>query len=210
MYIAVSGNIGSGKSTLVDMMSKRLGWVPFFEDTENPYLDDFYQNMNEWSFRMQISFLVSKIDQIKKIEALKGDVIQDRTIFEEAYIFVENLHSMGLMPTRDYELYVRLFSQSLEFVREPDLVIYLKGSAPTFISQIQKRGREYEMGISEEYLNRLNVYYDNWIASYTGKVIVVDIDVDDFLIDDTVFDSLVEQVLELKEKCSFETPLLVQ
>lgn len=197
MYIAISGNIGSGKTTLVEMLSRRLGWKPFFEDISNPYLDDFYQDMNEWSFKMQISFLSSKIAQLKNIENSKTNVIQDRTIFEEAYIFVENLHDMALMSSRDYELYMKIFNQGLEFVKTPDLVIYLKGSTQTLISQIQKRGREFEMGISTEYLDRLNVYYNNWIANYKGSMIIIDIDNDDFVLDDNVFDSIVEKINSL-------------
>lgn len=194
MYIAVSGNIGSGKTTLVEMLAECLGWRPFYEDISNPYLDDFYQDMERWSFKMQVAFLSRKVAQIKEINRSEYDVIQDRTIFEEGHVFVENLHDMSLMSKRDYDLYMDLFSYVIGNVKMPDLIIYLKGSVPTLISQIQKRGREFEMGISEEYLGRLNDYYNSWVDIYKGELFIVDIDNDDFMLDSGVLDSIVAKI----------------
>lgn len=201
MYIAISGNIGSGKTTLVEMLAKRLGWVAYYEEINNPYLNDFYQDMERWSFKMQVAFLSQKVRQIHDIEVFDNSVIQDRTIFEEGHIFVENLHDMSLMTTRDYNLYMELFSYLTASIREPDLVIYLKGGVNTLIAQIQKRGREFEMGISETYLQRLNDYYNRWIEQiYKGKVIVVDIDNDDFLLDDSAFEKIVSTIKDFEKK----------
>lgn len=201
MYIAISGNIGSGKTTLVEMLSERLGWRAFYEDISNPYLDDFYNDMERWAFKMQVAFFTSKIEQLVSINSSNHNIIQDRTVFEEAHIFVENLHDSSLMTTRDYELYMKLFTQMTQNVRIPDLVIYLKGSVDTFIAQIHKRGREFELGISREYLERLNNYYNNWIENiYIGRVIVVDIDNDDFLLEDEVFENIVNEIKRVKSE----------
>lgn len=183
MYIAIAGNIGSGKTSLTEILSKRFGITAHYEDIDNPYIGDFYKDMNRWSFNLQVYFLGSRIKQSREALSLSGDLIQDRTIYEDAYIFADNLHEMGLMSSRDFDTYMKLFALSEGLIQQPDLLIYLKASVPTLKSQIQKRGRAYEMSIDEEYLQRLNAKYDNWIENiYTGKVLVVDIDKYDFIL----------------------------
>ena len=195
MYIAISGNIGSGKTSLVEMLSSRLGYEPFFERIDNPYLDSFYQDMARWSFNLQMSFLSKKTLQVKEIMDSKNDIIQDRTIFEEAYVFVRNLNRMGLMSTQDYELYMTFFDLLAAGIRRPDIRVYLKASIPTLISQIRRRGREYEMGIQPEYLEGLNELYDDWIAGYDGRVIIVDVDRYDFVLSADHFDIITEKIV---------------
>lgn len=183
MYIAIAGNIGSGKTSLTEILSKRFGITAHYEDIDNPYIGDFYKDMNRWSFNLQVYFLGSRIKQSREALSLSGDLIQDRTIYEDAYIFADNLHEMGLMSSRDFDTYMKLFALSEGLIQQPDLLIYLKASVPTLKSQIQKRGRAYEMSIDEEYLQRLNAKYDNWIENiYTGEVLVVDIDKYDFIL----------------------------
>ena len=178
MHIAVAGNIGSGKTTLTKMLSKHFGWEPHFEDVEsNPYLHSFYEDMQRWSFNLQIYFLNSRFRQI--VEIRKGDktVIQDRTIYEDAYIFAPNLHSMNLMATRDFENYSALFELISSFIQAPDLLIYLRSSVPNLVNQIQKRGRVYEESIRLDYLRSLNERYEAWISKYKlGKMLIVDVD----------------------------------
>ena len=178
MHIAVAGNIGAGKTTLTRLLSKHYGWTPHFEEVDkNPYLDDFYDDMKRWSFNLQIFFLRSRIGQIMKIRESGKDVIQDRTIFEDACIFAPNLKSMGLMSTRDYENYAAIFQQMVSFIKPPDLLIYLKASVPTLVNQIQKRGRDYESSIRLDYLKSLNDRYNEWIESYdNGKLLVINVD----------------------------------
>ncbi len=195
MYIAISGNIGSGKTSLVEMLSSRLGYEPFFERIDNPYLDSFYQDMARWSFNLQMSFLSKKTLQVKEIMDSKNDIIQDRTIFEEAYVFVRNLNRMGLMSTQDYELYMTFFDLLAAGIRRPDIIVYLKASIPTLISQIRRRGREYEMGIQPEYLEGLNELYDDWIDGYDGRVIIVDVDRYDFVLSADHFDIITEKIV---------------
>lgn len=177
-HVAIAGNIGAGKTTLTKILAKHFNWSPHFEDVENnPYLNDFYNDMHRWSFNLQIYFLNSRLKQI--VEIAQGDqtVIQDRTIYEDAYIFAPNLHEMGLMTKRDFENYREFFETLKMMVNPPDLLIYLKASVPTLVGQIQKRGREYEENIRLDYLKRLNEYYNNWIDTYRdGKLLVVDID----------------------------------
>lgn len=183
MYIAIAGNIGSGKTSLTEILSKRFSITAHYEDIDNPYIGDFYKDMSRWSFNLQVYFLGSRIKQLREALSLSGDLIQDRTIYEDAYIFANNLHEMGLMSSRDFNTYMKLFSLSEGLIQQPDLLIYLKASVPTLKSQIQKRGRAYEMSIDEEYLRRLNAKYDNWIENiYTGEVLVVDIDKYDFIL----------------------------
>jgi deoxyadenosine/deoxycytidine kinase len=166
MHIAVAGNIGSGKTTLTKLLSKHYGWGTHYEDVEqNPYLNDFYEDMQRWSFNLQVYYLNSRFTQIQDIKANEGNVIQDRTIYEDAYIFAPNLHSMGLMTTRDFENYFSLFNLLESFISAPDVLIYLKASVPTLVNQIQKRGREYEESIRLDYLKRLNERYDAWIST---------------------------------------------
>ncbi|TMI85164.1 MAG: deoxynucleoside kinase [Bacteroidetes bacterium] len=181
-HIAVAGNIGAGKTTLTELLSKHYKWIPHFEDVDhNPYLMDFYEDMPRWSFNLQIYFLNSRLRQLTEIQRGTETVIQDRTIYEDANIFAPNLHEMGLMSKRDFDNY-SLFFQTLKLmVQPPDLLIYLKASVPTLVGQIQKRGREYEENIRLDYLKRLNEYYNKWIDNYKeGPLLVVDIDKNKF------------------------------
>lgn len=178
MHIAIAGNIGSGKTTLTKLLSKHYNWDAKYETVENnPYLADFYNDMQRWSFNLQIFFLQERFKGIVEIERDQNDVIQDRTIYEDARIFAPNLHSMGLMSTRDYENYNSLFDLMLSLVKPPDLLIYLRSSIPNLVSQIHKRGREYESGIRIDYLSGLNERYEKWISEYKdGKVLIIDVD----------------------------------
>ena len=178
MHIAIAGNIGAGKTTLTRLLSKHYGWTPHYEEVnDNPYLDDFYEDMKRWSFNLQIFFLRSRLGQVMKIRESGKDVIQDRTIFEDACIFAPNLTDMGLMTVRDYDNYEAIFNQMISFIKPPDLLIYLKGSVPTFVNQIQKRGREYESSIRLDYLKSLNDRYNEWADNYkSGKLLVIDVD----------------------------------
>ncbi|MBE2245731.1 MAG: deoxynucleoside kinase [Candidatus Competibacteraceae bacterium] len=182
MHIAIAGNIGSGKTTLASKLEKHYDWVAHYEDAdENPYLNDFYEDMQRWSFNLQVYFLRSRFDQIIQIRKSGKNVIQDRTIYEDAFIFAPNLHAMGLMTTRDYNNYHELFKLIASFIQPPDLLIYLRASVPTLVNQIQKRGREYENNIRLDYLKRLNERYEAWISSYEeGKLLIVDIDNNNF------------------------------
>lgn len=182
MHIAIVGNIGAGKTTLTEMLAKNYGWDPVFEAVDNnPYLEDFYSDMKRWSFNLQIYFLNSRYRQIVDIQKKGLNMVQDRTIYEDAYIFAENLHDMGLMTTRDYENYQSIFDNVIEFIKPPDLLVYLKASVPTLVNNIQRRGREYESGIRLDYLSKLNEKYDKWIKGYKlGKLLVLDMDNLDF------------------------------
>lgn len=182
MHIAIVGNIGAGKTTLTELLSKHLGWEAHYEAVDNnPYLEDFYNDMKRWSFNLQIYFLNSRFNQIKEIQALERSVIQDRTIYEDAYIFAENLNEMGLMTARDYDNYRAIFENMTSFIKPPDLLIYLKASIPTLVNNIQRRGRDYEAGIRLDYLSKLNDKYQKWIDGYKeGKLLVLDKDNLDF------------------------------
>jgi len=182
MHIAVAGNIGSGKTTLTTLLSKHYNWVAHFEDAdENPYLNDFYEDMQRWSFNLQVYFLNTRFNQVLKIRQGKKTVIQDRTIYEDAFIFAPNLHAMGLMTTRDFDNYFSLFKLMDTLVKAPDLLIYLRASVPTLVNQIQKRGREYENAIRLDYLKRLNERYEAWISTYeSGKLLIIDVDENKF------------------------------
>lgn len=181
-HIAVAGNIGSGKTTLSESLSRHYGWDVHFESTDNnPYLNDFYLDMERWSFNLQIYFLHHRFEQILKIHNGAKTVIQDRTIYEDAYIFAPNLHEMGLMSSRDYRNYLSLFEIMTSQIRPPDLLIYLKASIPTLVSHIHSRGRDYEGNMSLDYLKRLNQKYETWIDNYTtGKLLVIPVDDLDF------------------------------
>ena len=183
MHIAVTGNIGAGKTTLTTMLAKHYGWETQFEDVDhNPYLDDFYQDMSKWSFALQMYFLGSRFRQVKEIRESGKNIIQDRTIYEDAYIFAENLNEMNLLSDRDYSNYTSLFNLMKSFVSAPDLLIYLKADISTLTKQIAKRGREYESGISIDYLMRLNNKYEAWINSYKeGKLLIIDVNDLDFV-----------------------------
>jgi len=178
MHIAIAGNIGSGKTTLAGLLAKHYGWEAHYEKVdENPYLNDFYEDMQRWSFNLQIYFLNTRFNHILKIKNSDKTIIQDRTIYEDAHIFAPNLHSMGLMSTRDFETYFSLFNLITSLIEPPDLVLYLKASVPTLVNQIQKRGREYENNIRLDYLKKLNERYDAWIESYNlGKLLTINVD----------------------------------
>ena len=177
MHIAVAGNIGSGKTTLTTMLAKHYGWEPMFESVDNnPYLASFYEDMQRWSFNLQVYFLNNRFRQVVDIRKGGKDVIQDRTIYEDAKIFAPNLHDMGLMPTRDFENYASLFELMCQFLQGPDLLIYLRASVATLVEQIAKRGRDYENSISIDYLTNLNNRYEKWISEYnSGKLLIVDV-----------------------------------
>lgn len=178
MHIAVAGNIGAGKTTLTELLAKHYGWKPHYEDVdENPYLNDFYEDMQRWSFNLQIYFLNSRFNQILDIQNSGQTVIQDRTIFEDAEIFAPNLHAMGLMSTRDFQNYSSLFQLMSKLVKAPDLMIYLRASVPTLVNQIQLRGRDYENSIRIDYLKQLNERYEAWINRYKGgKLLIINVD----------------------------------
>ena len=178
MHIAVAGNIGSGKTTLTTLLAKQFKWEPHYEDVDdNPYLNDFYEDMQRWSFNLQIYFLNSRFSQVARIMKTSKTIIQDRTIYEDANIFAPNLHAMGLMTTRDFKNYQDLFNLMVDFIKPPDLLIYLRGSVPSLVKQIEKRGRAYENSIRIDYLRRLNERYEAWISTYDhGKMLVIDID----------------------------------
>lgn len=182
MHIAVAGNIGAGKTTLTKLLAKHYGWSPHYEDIDdNPYLNDFYEDMQRWSFNLQVYFLNSRFNQILEIRKAGKTVIQDKTIYEDAYIFAPNLHSMGLMTTRDFDNYFSLFTLMATLVEAPDLLIYLRASVPKLVQNIQQRGRKYENTIRLDYLKRLNERYEGWIANYNGgKLLIIDVENLDF------------------------------
>jgi Deoxynucleoside kinases len=181
-HIAVAGNIGAGKTTLTELLSKHYKWIPQFEDVDhNPYLNDFYDDMPRWSFNLQIFFLNNRLNQLLEIYSGTETVIQDRTVYEDAHIFAPNLHDMGLMSKRDYNNYFQFFQTLKRMVQPPDLLIYLQASVPTLVGQIQKRGREYEENIRLDYLKRLNELYNKWIEGYKeGGLLIVDVDKNKF------------------------------
>ena len=177
MHIAIAGNIGSGKTTLTKMLANHYGWTPKFESVDfNPYLADFYEDMERWSFNLQIYFLNKRFQDVVEISKHKEVIIQDRTIYEDARIFAPNLHAMGLMSTRDFENYSDLFDLMMSLVNPPDLMIYLRSSIPNLIAQIQKRGREYERSIRIEYITGLNQRYEDWIKDYKSRLLIIDVD----------------------------------
>ena len=183
MHIAIAGNIGAGKTSLAELLSKHYGWEAHFEDViDNPYLDDFYNHMERWSFNLQIYFLKSRFQQLLKIKESKKPIIQDRTIYEDAHIFAPNLKAMGLMNQRDFKNYQELFELLESLIKGPDLLVYLRSSIPNLVNKIHKRGRDYENSISIEYLSRLNERYEAWVSIYNkGKILIIDVDDVDFV-----------------------------
>ncbi len=182
MHIAIVGNIGAGKTTLTKLLANHLKWEPQFEAVDdNPYLEDFYGDMKRWAFNLQIYFLNSRFRHIVQLQEKEINIIQDRTIYEDAYIFAENLYDMGLMSARDFENYSNIFESIVSYIKPPDLLIYLRASVPTLVDNIQLRGREYESGIRLDYLSKLNAKYEKWIKSYReGKLLILDKDKLDF------------------------------
>ena len=196
MYVAVAGNIGAGKTSLAELLSKHYSWEAHFEDViDNPYLDDFYSHMERWSFNLQVYFLNSRFRQLKNFKASNKDFIQDRTIYEDSSIFAPNLHAMGLMNQRDFNNYQSLFGLMESVVEGPDMLIYLRSSIPNLVHKIHKRGREYENSISIEYLSRLNERYEAWISTYDkGKLLIVDVDQYDFVENKDDLGKIIEKI----------------
>lgn len=190
-HIAICGNIGSGKTTLVEKLSKHYGWMPLYESVDhNPYLRDFYEDMTRWAFHLQIYFLNSRFRQINEIRSNSNTIIQDRTIYEDAHIFAANLRKSGHISERDYQSYLDIFNSMIDFVQPPDLLIYLKADIPKLVRQIQKRGRDFEDAIRLDYLKNLNKHYEEWIDNYKhGKLLVIDVNELDFVkhVDDFAF-----------------------
>ena len=181
MHIGIAGNIGSGKTTLTRMLSEHYGWTPKYEAvTYNPYLEDYYKDIKRWSFNLEVYFLQQRFKDVLEIASSDDVIIQDRTIFEGVYIFVANNKAMGNLSDRDYETYMNLFKLMMSLVKAPDLLIYLRSSVPHLVSQIQKRGREYEKSIELDYLEGLNNRYEQWISEYPGRVLTIDADGLDF------------------------------
>lgn len=195
MHIAVAGNIGSGKTTLTKMLAKRYNWEPRFESVEfNPYLDDFYADMNRWSFNLQIYFLNTRFRDVLDIAQSGKTIVQDRTIYEDAKIFAPNLHAQGKMSDRDFKNYSDLFDLMMSLVKKPDLMIYLRSSIPHLVGQIQKRGREYEQTIQLDYLKGLNDRYEEWIKDYNGRLLVLEADNLDFQNKPEDFESIADKI----------------
>lgn len=190
-HIAVCGNIGSGKTSLTEKLAKHYGWNPLYESVDtNPYLRDFYADMTKWAFHVQIYFLNSRFRQVNEIQGSDKPTIQDRTIYEDAYIFAANLHKSGHISDRDYRSYLDIFHSMITFVKPPDLLIYLKAGVPKLVRQIEKRGRDFEYAITLDYLRQLNKQYEGWISSYRdGKLLTIDVDHLDFVenVDDFSF-----------------------
>jgi len=195
-HIAISGNIGSGKTTLTEKLAKHYGWKAEFEAVENnPYLADFYEDMQRWSFHLQVYFLNSRFVQIQKIRESNLSIVQDRTIYEDAYIFAANLYKSKLISERDYNNYLNLFHSMIEYVQAPDLLIYLKADIPKLVGQIEKRGRDYENSMRIDYLKNLNSHYEEWIDGYDkGNLLVIDVNNLDFVARPEDFSTIVEKV----------------
>ncbi|QHL87145.1 deoxynucleoside kinase [Nibribacter ruber] len=196
MHIAIVGNIGAGKTTLATKLAQHFQWEVFLEAVDdNPYLKDFYDDMPRWAFHLQVFFLNSRFNQVLQINERTNGVVQDRTIYEDAYIFAKNLHQSGMMSERDYQNYFNLFLSMTKMVKAPDLLVYLKADLPKLIGQIQKRGRDYEENIALSYLKNLNEHYDQWISGYThGKLLVVDVNNMDFVQNPEDLGTIIERI----------------
>jgi len=195
-HVAISGNIGAGKSSLTEVLSKAFDWKPVYERVDdNPYLTDFYNDMRRWSFNLQVFFLSSRFEHQQKIEEMDRSVVQDRSIYEDAEIFARNLHEMGLMSKRDYDNYTDLFSIMTSYLEPPSLLVYLRASVPTLVNHIQQRGRAYESTIRIDYLERLQKHYENWIENYDlGPKMIVDVDELDFVNDEADRKDVVQRI----------------
>jgi deoxyadenosine/deoxycytidine kinase len=196
MQFAIAGNIGAGKTSLAELLSKHYKWEAYFEDViDNPYLDDFYMHMERWSFNLQVYFLNSRFRQQMSFNGLDKSIVQDRTVYEDAYIFAPNLHAMGLMNHRDFNNYQSLFELMESMIKAPDLLIYLRSSIPNLVNKIHKRGREYENSISIEYLSRLNERYEAWVSTYNkGKLLIIDVDNLDFVYNNEDLGVIIEKI----------------
>jgi deoxyadenosine/deoxycytidine kinase len=197
-FIAIAGNIGSGKSSLTTMLSRKLDWTPYYESVEdNPYLSDFYGDMKRWSFHLQVYFLSHRFQTHKKIVEAEASVIQDRSIYEDAEIFARNLHAIGNMDKRDYENYVALYKVMTDYLKPPDLMVYLRANVDTLAAQITKRGRSYEQSISRGYLEQLNDHYEQWIGQYSlGKLLVIESDNMDFVGNCSDFEAIESMIMQ--------------
>ncbi len=204
MYIAIAGNIGSGKTTLTELLAEHYGTKGYYEEPDNPYIGDFYEDMSRWSFNLQAYFLASRIEQTKNMVAeslsSKSHIIQDRTIYEDANIFARNLADMGLMSSRDLKTYMKTFELFSSFIPKPDLLIYLRASVPKLKQQILHRGREYESNIDEEYLRLLDKHYQEWIESYDGEIYEIDVDQEDFENDEAALAKICAHIDRLNEE----------
>lgn len=198
LFVAVAGNIGAGKSSLTRLLAERFGWNPYFESVDdNPYLPDFYGDMSRWSFHLQIYFLANRFKHHKRMTDSGESVIQDRSIYEDAEIFARNLHDIGKMDDRDYSNYVSLFQVMTDYLKSPDLMIYLRASIDTLVKQISRRGRSFEQGIQREYLEQLNKHYEDWITSYhRGPLLIIESDNLDFVNRQTDLEQVVSLVKE--------------
>ena len=202
MHIAIAGNIGAGKTSLTELIAKHYNWEAHYEDViDNPYLDDFYNHMERWSFNLQVYFLKSRFQQLLSFKQKKKTIIQDRTIYEDAYIFAPNLNAMGLMNQRDFKNYRGLFDLMESMIEGPDLLIYLRSSIPNLVNKIHKRGRDYENSISIDYLSRLNERYEAWISAYEkGPMVIIDVDQLDFVENPEDFNTVLSTIDEALAK----------
>ena len=198
-FLAIAGNIGTGKTTLTKLLADKYNWQPYFEAAnDNPYLDDFYKDMSRWSFPLQVFFLTNRVQVHKKILSDGGAAIQDRSIYEDYHIFARNLHDMGMLEKRDFVNYLALFQEVTAAVRPPDLIIYLRKSTSNLMSQIRNRGRDYEASISENYIARLNNYYEDWISDYElGKKLIIESDELDFVSREADFEKILALIVEV-------------
>lgn len=195
MYIAIAGNIGSGKSYLTELLSQKLGWSSHYESSsDNPYIGDFYDDMQRWSFNLQVYFLGRRLQQMVDIVSSGQNTVVDRTIFEDARVFATNLHNSTLLSTRDYQTYMQIYNFTISLLPEPDLLIYLRASTASLVGQIRRRGRAYESSIDEGYLSGLNTLYEEWIADYKGEAMIINIDKEDFVTDCTAREELLEKI----------------
>lgn len=206
MYVIIAGNIASGKTSLTEILASKLNATSYFEKSENPYVGDFYEDMLRWSFNLQIYFLGNRIMETKEaLSNCKGDLIQDRTVSEDAYVFAKNLHEMNLMLNRDYETYMRVFTLAMDLIPKPDVLIYLKASVPTLIDQIKKRGRAYEASIQESYLEKLNEKYEDWVNNiYKGRLITINVDQMNFIDSPELLDPIFEQLEQIRAELTLQ------